>query len=291
MTLRKQHVLELARAIREKYNALRQYERDREEHLENIFKPVTEPLKQIKNTLVQGEPSSHEIKTTKETPSQQPRNDVPPISEENNSYLDTYWKTCDDYDNAFGPVYDGSQWKLGNKELKFDGQNISLTDAKFKGTSGLYSLLFAKNPKDFTPEDHQNYKQMLELTGVHRNRRGHLKHQSCPTKFNKIIKPLFRSTKRTRGNLKSTLPRSVVGNIRGISENMAYMNKDLVKTKLNSENRPPTTTISTRHYPVNNILQNWTDPNVLVERLKQLDREDEEFCEIIEELRLADIIE
>jgi hypothetical protein len=88
---------------------------------------------------------------------------------------------------------------------------------------------------------------------VHRDNRGHLRHQACPVKFKNIIKPLFKCKKR--------LPRK----------------------------SPPVTQLyvgGTRKF-----LRDWTDPNVLVDRLNQLEPEDIEFNEIIEELRRANIIE
>lgn len=72
------------------------------------------------------------------------------------------------------------------KKIKFESENIQIDDKKFMSTSGLYNLLFHKNPRNFTPDDHLVHKKNLEFSGVYRNSKGYLKHQACPAKFSKM---------------------------------------------------------------------------------------------------------
>ena len=79
---------------------------------------------------------------------------------------------------------------LGNKDITIDeNQNIHLDDTVYKGTPGLWKLILDNNPTDYTPEDWNNYKEIVVRTnlinnpsGVHSRSRPHL------TKKYKLIK-------------------------------------------------------------------------------------------------------
>lgn len=99
--------------------------------------------------------------------------------------------------SKLGVKYDGKQdkWYIGNKELKIDTQgNITVAQVTFNGTTGLYELLFQKEPKNYTQEDGQNYKRILDLSSAHKvnfNPDGNVS-KLLSYKFITIIKPLFK---------------------------------------------------------------------------------------------------
>lgn len=90
-------------------------------------------------------------------------------------------------------------WYLGDSRIKFTPQKrIRLAGSQYDLTSGLFSLLTKKNPKEYTENDLENYKKMLSDTGVHLNKSGTLKANKS-TKFKNIILRLFSSPKQENG--------------------------------------------------------------------------------------------
>ena len=54
--------------------------------------------------------------------------------------------------------------------MQFDGNDILIGDNEYQGTSGLWSLLVEKNPRDYDDEDLSTYKSiMLETSALHRD--------------------------------------------------------------------------------------------------------------------------
>lgn len=105
-------------------------------------------------------------------------------------------------DFVYGPEFKDNEWRLGNVKVEFNKDNIVVGDKSFEYTTGLYELIFSKDPRHFSAIDHQFYKEILELSGVHRDSRGYLKNQASKTKFNRIIRPLFKNkTKYSREQL------------------------------------------------------------------------------------------
>ena len=169
--------------------------------------------------------------------------------------LDKYH--CADYDNAYGPKYVDGRWTLGHKNLRFEDQYIGVDNVDFKSTLGLLELLFSKNPRNYTPLDHQMYKQMLEISSIHRDRLGRLRGQADKEKFDKIIRPLFKNKTKPKRPKSSVEPEASIGN---------------------------------EEY---NILDEWTDPNILVDRLRYLmesDKNNNEIAFILTELENVGII-
>lgn len=83
--------------------------------------------------------------------------------------------------------------RIGTQDVKFEGPYIFIGDFKYKGTHGLYELLFKKTPGKFTFSDVKNYKFILQNTNSYKVRydpegkvassKGH--------KYTNIIKPIL----------------------------------------------------------------------------------------------------
>src|SRR5699024_721615 len=94
---------------------------------------------------------------------------------------------------------DLNRWMMGKEEIKINkNSNIIVNDTEFKGTKGLYELLFKQHPGTHTLFDLRKYKSILELTNSHKlnfeaNRRNR---GNKSYKYMEIIKPLFKSIRR-----------------------------------------------------------------------------------------------
>ncbi|EZA56050.1 hypothetical protein X777_03875 [Ooceraea biroi] len=171
----------------------------------------------------------------------------------------------EEIDRVFGVYVSQDGLMFGNKRFEVDNNdNILLDDVRYKGTPGLYELIFKRHPDEvmYTDDDLQKYKSMLPTTNAHRRNynaqdqlRGNKGH-----KYKHIIAPLlpFEPKKKSgRG-----LPRAMTLNDNAID----YVH--------------------------------WDDPNELVDLLRLFDASrqaghnshDNEMLSIIEELREAGII-
>lgn len=73
-------------------------------------------------------------------------------------------------DHNFGVRVDGDKWKIGDKELEIDVDDLIVGDRKYKGTRGLYELVFMNHPNEYAYDDVDlnNYGKMLMDTNVYR---------------------------------------------------------------------------------------------------------------------------
>lgn len=207
------------------------------------------------------------------------------VEEYTKGYLNDSHK--EKYDTEYGLKYNPkkNQWLLGNASIKFDTDSddfiIDSTDTKssrgtqgvtktFKGTKGLYELLFKKEPDplSYTKDDEKNYDEILKLTNVYKRNfepTGYTKYSNLP-KYRNIIRPLVVKTSKKRRS------KSFAGS--GIKNSMLEYNSNAIDYRY------------------------WDDPNELVDRLKLLMASTQagntsltnEMLSIIEELIEAGII-
>ena len=95
------------------------------------------------------------------------------------------------------------QYVLGDKVIKVDAdQNILVDDVVYKGTPGLWSLIMHISPKNYTPEDYNNYKQLVLQTDLINHPRG-VHHNSRPQQTSKyrnyLIKIIEENEKKNDG--------------------------------------------------------------------------------------------
>lgn len=75
-----------------------------------------------------------------------------------------------DFDHKYGIRHDRKTEKflIGDSRVEFIGNDIFLKNKRYKGTLGLYELLFKKQPKYYNDDDIKNYKQIILKTNAHR---------------------------------------------------------------------------------------------------------------------------
>ena len=104
-------------------------------------------------------------------------------------------------DNTSGINFRDGDYYVGNKPLQFDGNDILIGDNEYQGTSGLWSLLVEKNPRDYDEEDLEMYKTIMhETSALHHDNdadnNGRPKY-SKSAKWKNILKPIWKSQRKS----------------------------------------------------------------------------------------------
>lgn len=156
---------------------------------------------------------------------------------------------------------------IGNSKVTVTKDIITIGGEKnkqYKGTPGLYQLLFLKEPRGYNQKDLEVYKEIVELTNTHRQHYSKEKPLASNRglKYKNIISPLFKP----KESLASTKGKSGKG--------YNWMQEG------------------------ETVYEHWDDPNELIDRLRLLlastssghKGHQNEINSIIEELREANII-
>ena len=70
-------------------------------------------------------------------------------------------------DKTFGIHTKGNKHFIGNKEIKFDKDDIIIDKTRrFKGTKGLWELIVSKDPEKFDGVDYNTYAEILIMTNA-----------------------------------------------------------------------------------------------------------------------------
>lgn len=185
-------------------------------------------------------------------------------------------KVRDTDSSSYGFQFKNGKLLMGRDAVRVKdgktGTNYHIKNRKFSITHGLTELLLSNNPREYTGDDLNTYKKMLEYTSAHKsdfNSNGDIIRNSKNQKYNKIISGLFPVNdrkKRLGGSLKKPQTKYKMLNGKNASNNLDYVY--------------------------------WDDPNELVDRLRLLTASqtaghtghNNEIISIIEELREAKII-
>ena len=83
-------------------------------------------------------------------------------------YLSLFGDKYMKVDKTYGIRFVNDEWKIGNKVVQFNGDNIIIGDTEYNGTPGLWELLTSVNPdpKIFNNTDHVDYKKILIETSA-----------------------------------------------------------------------------------------------------------------------------
>lgn len=155
-------------------------------------------------------------------------------------------------DHNYGVRVEGNNWMIGDKALEIDKDDLIIDGKSYRGTRGLYELLFMNVPNEYTyeEEDLENYRQILEVTNVHRVNYSALGkvRSNRGKKYKNIISRLMASAStRNQGEGDNDMMLTLADVARG--EKMGH---GLFLTDA----------------PMNVIY--WNDPNELVDRLRTL---------------------
>lgn len=213
----KKEIIKLRKNIREKLLALKigKSESDREfkESYQQLIDPINsivEHVKETKNKIKQELKEENYKIENKQDDKEEAKSD------DDQEFKDAYdesahFNTLEDlkkhirntkdqhfsnkYDHVFGIKYDSNdnKLKLGAEEIKIQGKDIIINGKSFNGTSGLYNLLFLKDPKNFTKNDNVHYISLLKLSKViylNNDPTQRIK-GNASKKYTDVIKPFF----------------------------------------------------------------------------------------------------
>jgi hypothetical protein len=218
----KEELVKSQNAIRAKYKKLKLDDEANKEYLKKSFKPITEPLnamiktnvenvEKIFNTAERMEDQSIDHNATKYFDTQNSEDEN--MSKNKNRHeseipcidprLATFFALHADknyeskLDRKYGIRSDGNRWLLGDSPIAIDHDEIIINNKSFKGTPGLYELLFLNEPHEnvYNAKDLAVYKEMLETTNAHRQLYAQDKqiNSNRGKKYNNIIKELFKN--------------------------------------------------------------------------------------------------
>ena len=170
-------LVETKAAVRKKLRTLRDEKFLTSEVAKEGLKPITDPLQAI---LAMQEKISEEPVVQEEEPKAIIPRSTPIVRTPAHKAVD----------KVYGPKVHNNQLYLGKFPITFTDNNIIVGDERFPTTRGLKNLIWRAIPRQYDDEDLQRYKQILDLTEVHRRVTGTLKgHQG--NKYKRIIKPLL----------------------------------------------------------------------------------------------------
>ena len=102
--------------------------------------------------------------------------------------------TSEGADKVFGIVKKGTNYYIGDKPIKFKGDNIIIDGKEYTGSDGLWELIISKNPQKFEEDDYMEYIDLLLQTNViyQNNDPNNPKPKSSQSnKWNKLISPVW----------------------------------------------------------------------------------------------------
>ena len=106
--------------------------------------------------------------------------------------------TKKDIDKFYGIYAEDGKFKIGDKFITIEDNNIKVDDKTFEGTKGFWELVTSKNPENYTNEDLSKYQQLVILTNAaYRNNNPNQNYpkQSKGNKWGNIIKPIWKAIK------------------------------------------------------------------------------------------------
>ena len=276
-------IIDARKAVKRKLEALKQHELQ----IEKSFAPITAPLHSIAkhinlemNENLNIKKKSEPLKEEEENINIEPTIDSEEVVQSDTEYLEKFsdlpktyisgmiHDTKNKHDFKYGVRYNPEEdaYYIGNSEIQFDGDNLIINNNEYRGTPGLYELLFKKHAHNFNNDDKKQYINIVKNTSAHKrnyNSLGQISGSRC-WKYTHIIKPMIQKPR----------IRYTTGKVSG-GELMMQV----------SDN------------PIDYVY--WDDPNELVDRLRLLiasraagnSNHTNEINRILEELLESKIIE
>ena len=177
--------IETRKRIKDNFIARKVGEAEYQTGLTKLFKPVTETQKATAKEITEAQKAAAEKITKELLPIKAGIEGLPGAisfpqyqalemleEEEKKDLGDTAkeyltYATGENSDRIFGIYPDeNNKLKIGNKFLKFKGDNIIIDGKEYTGKPGLWELITSKDPKKFTEDDYIEYINLLVQTNT-----------------------------------------------------------------------------------------------------------------------------
>ena len=213
--------IETRKRIKDNFIAKKVGEIEYQTGLTKLFKPVTETQKATAKEITEAQKATAEKFTQELLPIKEGIEELPtklfrkvfpsielkasdimnlgPLAV--NALLQAFTKK--NIDLAFGLYAQQGKFKIGNKEVNIEDNDIKVDDTIFEGTPGFWELVTSKNPnpENYTEEDLDKYRQLLLLTNaIYRdnNPDNNNPKSSRSPKWKNIIKPIWEQIKKQK---------------------------------------------------------------------------------------------
>ena len=211
--------IETRKRIKDNFIAKKVGEAEYQTGLTKLFKPVTETQKATAKEITEAQKTTAEKFTQELLPIKEGIEELPtklfrkvfpsielkasdimnlgPLAV--NALLQAFTKK--NIDLAFGLYAQQGKFKIGNKEVNIEDNDIKVDDTIFEGTPGFWELITSKNPENYTGEDLDKYRQLLLLTNtIYRgnNPDNNNPKSSKSSKWKNIIKPIWEQIKKQK---------------------------------------------------------------------------------------------
>ena len=213
--------IETRKRIKDNFVAKKVGEIEYQTGLIKLFKPVTETQKATAKEITEAQKATAEKFTSELLPIKEGIEELPtklfrkifpsielkasdimnlgPLAV--NALLQAFTKK--NIDLSFGLYAQDGKFKIGNKEINIEDNNIKVDDIIFEGTPGFWELVTSKDPspENYTGEDLEKYRQLVSLTNTayqdNKPNRNKPKSSGSP-KWKKIIKPIWEQIKKQK---------------------------------------------------------------------------------------------
>ena len=212
--------IETRKRIKDNFIARKVGEAEYQTGLTKLFKPVTETQKATTKEITDAQKAAAEKITKELLPIKAGIEGLPGAisfpqyqalemteEEEKKDLGDTAkeyltYATGENSDRIFGIYPDeNNKLKIGDKFLKFKGDNIIIDDKEYTGTKGLWELITSKNPKKFTEDDYTEYINLLVQTNaIYQNNdpNNNKPKSSSSNKWLNLISPVWEHIKESK---------------------------------------------------------------------------------------------
>ena len=211
-------LIETRKRIKDNFIARKVGEAEYQTGLTKLFKPVTETQKTTAKEITEAQKATAEKFTSELLPIKEGIEELPtklfrkifpslelkasditnlgPLAV--NALLQAFTKK--NIDLTFGLYSQEGKFKIGNKFVNIEDNDIKVDDKIFEGTPGFWELITSKdpNPDNYTEEDLNKYQQLVILTNTafQDNNPGKNKPKSSKSsKWKKLIKPIWLAIK------------------------------------------------------------------------------------------------
>ena len=211
--------IETRKRIKDNFMARKVGEAEYQTGLTKLFKPVTDTQKATTKEITEAQKATAEKFTQELLPIKEGIEELPtklfkkvfPSIEFKASDIINFGSlavdallqafTKKDIDKFYGIYAEDGKFKIGDKFITIEDNNIKVDDKIFEGTKGFWELVTSKNPENYTNEDLNKYQQLVILTNAaYRNNNPNQNYpkQSKGNKWGNIIKPIWKAIKKQK---------------------------------------------------------------------------------------------